>query len=467
LRERILGGPILKTMVLLGWPVMVTNSLQALYNLVDAFWLGRVSTEAVSAPSMAWPVLFLTMSVAIGFQFAGIALVAQHTGAGERERADEAGTQLYSFLFLVAVALGALGYGLAPLVLRAMNTPTDVLPLAVSYLRIVTAGMPLMYGSFAFMGLLMGIGDTRTPMYLIGGSVLLNAVFDPVLIFGWGPFPEMGVAGAAWATVITRGLAAGIGFWMLARGRVGIHLRARYAMPRLRWIHQIVRVGLPNVIDQAGTSLGFVILMSLVAGFGTVAVAAYGVGNRLTNLLNVAIMGATSSLLTMVGQNLGADQVDRAELIAKRGIRATMLALFGLAGLTVLLRVPLYRLFVPDPEVVAMGSQFLLIFGFSVPFFGLFAGASAVFRGSGHTIPPMVFSLIRLWALRLLLSWSLAYPLGLATTGLWTGMALSNVVAALGLYGWLLRGTWKRKVIKEQANLETAAAAAPRGSPER
>jgi len=467
LRERILGGPILKTMLALGWPVMVTNSLQALYNLVDAFWLGRLSTEAVSAPSMAWPVLFLTISVAIGFQFAGIAIVAQHTGAGERDRADEAGTQLYSFLFLVAVGLGALGYGLAPWVLRVMNTPPEVLPLAVAYLRIVTAGMPLMYGSFAFMGLLMGIGDTRTPMYLIGSSVLLNAILDPVLIFGWGPFPAMGVAGAAWATVGTRGLAAGIGLWMLARGRVGIRLRLRHALPRLRWIGQIVRVGLPNVVDQAGTSLGFVILMGLVAGFGTVAVAAYGVGNRLINLINVAIMGASTSLLTMVGQNLGADQIQRAETIAKRGVGATVLALFALAGLTVLLRAPLYRLFVPDPEVVAMGSQFLLIFGFSVPFFGLFAGSSAVFRGSGHTVPPMVFSLFRLWGLRLLLAWALAYPLALGTVGLWTGMALSNVVAALGLYGWLLRGTWKRKVITPQASLETAAPAAPRSSPER
>ncbi len=447
MRERILSGPILKTMLTLGWPVMVTNSMQALYNLIDAFWLGRVSTEAVSAPSMAWPVLFFTISVAIGFQFAGTALVAQHTGAGDRERADKMGTQLFSFLLLVSLAMGLGGYAAAPGILRLMNTPPDVFPLALQYLRIVSLGLPLMYGAFAFMGLLMGVGDTRTPMYLIGASVLANAVLDPLLIFGWGPFPELGVAGAAWATVSSRGVAAVVGVWLLSSGRVKVRLRAKHIVPRWASIRQIVRVGAPNVVDQAGTSLGFVIVMGLVASFGTVAVAAYGVGNRLINLLNVAIWGASTSLLTMVGQNLGADQVGRAEDIARRGIRATVLTLVVLAGLTVLLRAPLYRMFVPDPEVVAEGSRFLLLFGFSIPFFGLFASASAVFRGSGHTLPPMVFSLLRLWAFRIGLSWALGYHAGWGTAGLWAGMALSNVLGGVGLYAWLMRGTWRRKVI--------------------
>ncbi|MFO8034096.1 MAG: MATE family efflux transporter [Candidatus Bipolaricaulota bacterium] len=460
MRTEILTGPILKTMLTLGWPVMVTNSMQALYNLIDAFWLGRVSTEAVSAPSMAWPVLFFTISVAIGFQFAGTTLVAQHTGAGERERADKMGTQVFSFLFLVSLAMGLGGYGAAATILRLMNTPAVVFPLALQYLQIVSLGLPLMYGAFAFMGLLMGVGDTRTPMYLIGASVVANAVLDPLLIFGWGPFPELGVAGAAWATVSSRGLAALVGVWLLSSGRVGVRLRAKHIIPRWSSIRQILRVGTPNVVDQAGTSLGFVILMSLVAGFGTVAVAAYGVGNRLINLLNVAIMGASSSLLTMVGQNLGADQSERAEDIAHRGIRATTLTLVVLALLMVLLRTPLYRLFVPDPEVVAEGGRFLLLFSFSVPFFGLFAAASAVFRGSGHTVPPMVFSLLRLWAFRIGLAWVLGYIVGWGTSGLWTGMALSNVLGGVGLYGWLRRGTWKRKVIRSTPPPQPREAAA-------
>lgn len=449
MRERILEGPILGTMLVLAWPVVVSNALQALYNLIDAFWLGKVSTEALSAPTVAWPVIFTFMSLGIGYQTAGSALVAQHTGAGDGEGVDRVGTQVFSFLFLLSAAVGALGWGAAPWALRWMGTPGDIYPLAVSYLRIVSAGFPLMYGTFAFTGLLMGAGDTRTPMYLMGASVIANAVLDPVLIFGWGPFPELGVAGAAWATVSSRGVAACVGIWLLSTGRVGVRLRARWLLPRWGEISRILRVGTPNAVDHMATSLGFVVLMGLVAGFGTVVVAAYGIGQRIIHFLNVAIWGATTALLTMVGQNLGAGQFDRAEEIAHRGIRSTVGVLLLVSLAAYLLRGPLYRVFIGDPAVIAEGMRFLGIFGFSVPFFGLFAATSAVFRGAGDTVPPMVFSVVRLWGLRIFSSWALGYAAGLGPLGLWIGMSLSNYLGGLGLYLWLRRGTWKRRLVAE------------------
>lgn len=448
MRERILNGPVLKTMLLLAWPVMVGNALQALYNLIDAFWLGKLSVEALSAPSISWPILFFFMSFGTGFQAAGSTLVAQHVGARDREGAERAGTQVISFLALASVLLAIVGFFLGPVVLRLIRTPAEVFPLALLYLRIECVGLPIMFAAFAFGGLLLGLGDTRTMMYITAGSVVLNALLDPFLIFGWGPFPELGVAGAAVATVFSRGVAAGVGLWLFTSGRAGLRLRRAHVRPRWATMRQIFKVGLPNALDQAGTSLGFVILMGLVAGFGTTVVAAYGVGNRLINLLNVAIWGATSALVAMIGQNLGADQTERAEEIAHRGIRATFLALIALGAVAFLIRVPLYRVFISDAAVIAEGAWFMAVFGFSVPFFGLFAASSAVFRGSGHTVPPMVFSLIRLWGLRIVLSWILAYPAGLRTTGLWLGMALSNVLGGSALYLWMRRGTWKSKVIR-------------------
>ncbi len=450
-RELILRGNILGTMLVLAWPVMVSNALQALYNLIDAFWLGKVSTQALSAPTLSWPVIFTFMSLGIGYQTAGSALVAQYTGAGDREGAERMGSQVFSFLFLLASAVGGLAFGLAPWVLKLMGAPRDVYPLAVVYLRVVALGFPLMYGAFAFNGLLLGIGDTRTPMYLMGTSVVLNAALDPLLIFGWGPLPELGVAGAAYATVISRGAVAAVGVWLLFSGRVGLRLRPRWLLPRWGDIKVLLRVGTPNAVDQAGTSLGFVVLMGLVSGFGTTVVAAYGVGQRIINLINVAIWGATTALLTMVGQNLGAGQGKRAEEVARRGIRATFGVLTGLALLTLALRVPLYRVFIADPAVIAQGKLFLGIFSLSIPFFGLFAAASAVFRGSGHTLPPMAISIIRLWGLRILLSWLLGYRFKLGAEGLWIGMALSNFLAGLLLYAWLLQGSWKRGVIRVPA----------------
>ena len=164
--------------------------------------------------------------------------------------------------------------------------------------------------------------------------------------------------------------------------------------------------------------------------------------------MNVISWGARSALVAMIGQNLGADQTERAGTIARRGISATFLALVGLYFVTLVLRRPLFGLFVADPEVIRQGAWHIAVFGTSAPFFGLFDGAAATFRGSGHTVPPMVMAIVRLWVLRVLLAWVLAYPLGFGTTGMWTGMTLSNVLAGTALVLWLGRGTWKRKAIR-------------------
>ncbi|QAA77356.1 MAG: hypothetical protein BIP78_1592 [Candidatus Bipolaricaulis sibiricus] len=438
-------------MLHLAWPVMLTSALQALYNLVDAFWLGRLGTAAVAAPGMAWPILFFFMSFAGGFQAAGATFVAQHFGARDQRGAEESAGQVLAFLGLASAVLAALGFTLAPTVLRLIGAPEEIYPLALTYLRIECLGLPIMFLAQAFGGLMLGLGNTRLAMYLSVSSLLLNGALDPLFIFGWGPIPGWGVAGAAGATVLARALVAAIGLGLLFSSRVGINLRFRDLRPRPSRILPILRVGLPNVLDQASTSLGFVMVMGLVAGFGTAVVASYTVGNRIINLVNVISWGAGSALVAMVGQNLGADRTERAEMIARRGIGATFLALVGLYFVALLLRRPLFSLFVADPEVIRQGTWYIAVFGTSIPFFGLFDGAAATFRGSGHTVPPMVMAIVRLWVLRVFLSWALAYPLGFGATGLWAGMALSNFLAGIALVVWLQRGTWKRKVIRTPA----------------
>ena len=447
-RERILHGPILGTILVLAWPVMLTSALQALYNLVDAFWLGRLSTAAMAAPGMAWPILFFVMSFAGGFQSAGVAIMAQHFGAHDKQGAERVAGQIFAFLGLMALILAALGYSLAPSVLRLIGAPQDVYPLALTYLRIECIGLPLMFLAQAAGGMLVGLGNTQLNMYLSASSLLLNAILDPVFIFGWLGFPALGVGGAAWATVLSRTMIALIGLSLFAKGKIGITLRVQNL--RLRWdtIRAVLRVGLPNVLDQMATSFGFVVMMGLVAGFGTAVVAAYTVGNRIINLINVVSWGAGSALMAMIGQNIGAGQYSRAETIAKKGIAAAFLALVALYFVTLFLRRPLFGLFVSDPRVIQEGIWYIAIFGISIPFFGLFDAAAAVFRGSGHTVPPMIMALLRLWALRVFLAWLFGYKLGFGTTGMWVGMTLSNVLAGIGMYIWMRRGTWKFKIVE-------------------
>lgn len=459
LKDDILNGPIIKTLLVLGWPVIVSNALQMLYNLVDTYWLGKIGKVAVSAPTVGFPVVFLLISIGFGFSIAGVSLVSQHTGAGSSRGANKAAGQVLSFMLVSSVVLSAIGYGIAPGLLRTlMGVPEDVFPKALVYIRIIFAGLPLMFVFFAFRSLTRGIGDMITPMLVTGASVIGNMFLDPLLIFGPGFFPEMGVAGAALATVLSRGAASFIAIYLLFSGKLEIHLHWRDLILKLRWVKQILKIGLPSAIGQAGTAVGSVLLMGLISRLGVVAVSSYGIGQRIIRLLNVAIWGLASPLTTMIGQNIGAENENRASSIAKRAYALSFSALVTLALFVFLLRRPLFRVFIDDPEVVEAGARFLSIFLWSIPFFGIFRLTSSVFRGSGHTRPPMIMSLIRLIPLRVGVSYLLAFGvvgINLGMDGIWLGLFTSNFVVGVLAFGWFLTGSWKGRTIKEKEPKET------------
>ncbi|MBS3788219.1 MATE family efflux transporter [Candidatus Bipolaricaulota bacterium] len=461
LKDDILNGPIIKTLLVLGWPVIISNALQMLYNLVDTYWLGKIGKVAVSAPTVGFPVVFLLISFGFGFSIAGVSLVSQHTGAGSSENANRAAGQVISFMLVSSIVLGGIGYGIAPELLQTlMGVPEDVFPKALVYIRIIFAGLPLMFVFFGFRSLIRGIGDMITPMLVTGASVIVNMFLDPVLIFGLGILPGMGVAGAAVATVLSRGAASVLAIYLLFSGRLEIHLHFRHLILKLRWVKQILKIGLPSAIGQAGTAVGSVLLMGLISRLGVVAVSAYGIGQRIIRLLNVAIWGLASPLTTMIGQNIGAENESRASTIAKRAYTLSFSTLVILALFVFLLRRPLFRVFIDDPDVVETGARFLSIFLWSIPFFGLFRLTSSVFRGSGHTRPPMVMSLIRLIPLRVGVSYLLAFGvagINLGSDGIWLGLFTSNFVVGIMAFGWFLTGTWKGRTIKEEEPEETAS----------
>ena len=453
LMDDILNGPILKTLLVLGWPVVISNILQMLYNIVDTYWLGKIGKVAVSAPTVGFPVVFLLISLGFGFSIAGVSLVSQHTGAGSSKEADKAAGQVISFMLVSSIVLGAVGFAVAPQFLQTlMGVPEEVFPKALIYIRILFTGLPLMFLYFAFRSLVRGIGDMVTPMLVTGFSVLLNMVLDPLLIFGIGVFPELGVAGAAIATVFSRGIASFIAIYLLFSGKLQINLKLRNLILKIRWVKQILKIGIPSSIGQAGTAIGAVILMGLISRLGVVAVSAYGIGQRIIRVLNVVVWGLASPLTTMIGQNIGAKKESRASTIAKKTFFLSFAVLLGLALIAFLLRRPLFKIFIDDSAVIETGSRFLAIFIWSVPFFGIFTLTRSVFRGSGHTRPPMIMSLIRLLLLRVGVSYVLAFGVfgvNLGADGIWLGLFTSNFIGGLLAFGWFLPGTWKKRTIKK------------------
>jgi putative MATE family efflux protein len=449
-RARLTQGPIARSLLLLAWPIMLSNLFQTVYNLVDTLWLGRLGTVAVAAPTIAWPLIFLVISLGAGVTIAGTALVAQYTGARRHEEANHAAGQIFAFAGILAVLLAAGGAMAARPLMVLMGAGPDLLEPAASYLRIIYAGIPALFGLFIVSALLNGVGDTITPMKLMGVSVVLNILLDPLFIFGWGPFPAWGIAGAAVATIISRGVVALYGIYLLFSGKIGIHLRPHHL--RLHWgtVKHILVIGIPASLGQTGTALGFSLMTGILARFGTAVVSAFGIGNRIISIMIMPAMGLGQATATMVGQNLGAKETRRAEQSAWAGMGISTVFLVAGSIVVYFLRDSLVRIFLDDPEVIALGAQMFAITAMAFPFMGILQVIIGTYQGSGHTIYSMFFSLFRLWGIRIPLVYFLGFTLAMGADGVWWAMFISNLGASVLSMAFFLSGNWKHRVIKEE-----------------
>lgn len=446
-REEILNGPIIKTIMKLAWPVMVGNTMQVIYNLADTFWLGRLGAEAVAAISIGFPLVFLIVSIGAGITVAGTTLVAQYMGADNKEMTNKVTAQIFLFVLSLSVVLGGIGVLFNKNILIMMGTPSNILADASAYLNIISAGVPFMFMFFIFSALLRGYGDTKTPMKFMIFSSLLNIVLDPFIIFGIGFFPALGVEGAAYATIFSRAIAGIIGIYLLFTGRKGLTLKLKYLKPDFSVLKKIIVIGFPSAAEQSIVALGMTLLMSIVSQFGTMVVAAYGIGSRILSVVMLPSRGLATATTTMVGQNLGAENIKRAESSAWKSTGIIFVTLTVLAIISNLFPRAIIGVFNSNPEVIEIGVSFLRVVGFSFGFLGVRFVIGGSFRGAGNTVVAMVLAIIALWGLRLPLAQILSFNLDFGTSGIWWGMFLSNFLTALIAMFWFKKGGWKEKAI--------------------
>lgn len=443
-------GPILGALVALAIPIVATNVLQTLYQLIDTFWVGRLGAAAVAAVSLSFPVLFLLISLGVGMTVAGAILVAQYFGAGG-DGVDHAAGQTLLVVVVISAVLTVAGTLLSGPIISLFRPTARVGGMATTYLEISFLGMIAVFVYFVFQSLLRGVGDVRTPMIVVACTVALNTGLDPLLIMGIGPFPRLGVAGAAWATILAQGLAGVVGLWLLFSGRYGLHLRLRHMKPDPALIKRIVRLGVPSSLDQSMRALGIAVLMVLVARFGTTTIASYGIVSRIFSFVLIPAMGLGMATATVVGQNVGARANHRAEAAARIGMAASFSALTIAGVLFFLFAAPVVRAFVPDaPAVITGGSRFLRIMALTFGFIGIQVVMGGALAGAGNTIASMSLSILAFWILRLPAAWILSGPLGLGADGIWWAFPLSNVLAAAAAITWFLRGTWIRRVVEDR-----------------
>lgn len=463
-------GPILRALLTLAVPIVGANVLQAVYQLTDTFWVGRLGADAVAAVSLGFPVIFLLVAMGGGLAVAGAILVAQHYGAGDTRMVDRVAAQTMVAIVAVSVLLSVLGYVTAGPLMRLFGAAPAVLPGATAYLQISFIGLVFLFVYFVFQSLMRGVGDVRTPFYIVLGTVVLNFAADPLFILGWGPIPAMGVAGAALATVITQGIASLIGLRILFRGSYGVRLHVRDLAPNPALMGRIFALGLPASVEQSMRALGLAVMTILVASFGTTVVASYGVGTRILTFIIIPALGLSMATSTVVGQNIGAGKPERARHTA---VMATWLAFGVLTGAGIvlfLLARPITAVFVPTaPVVIETGARFLRIMALSFGFMGVQQVLAGAFRGTGNTLAAMALAIISLWVLRFPIAYVLSERTTLAAQGIWWSFTISNVATALVALAWVRSGNWPRGSALAESRLQEAVARealVDEGSPE-
>jgi len=444
----ILKGTIWKAVVHLSLPIIIANLFQTLYNLVDAFWLGKLGKTALAAPTITFNVIFFIISIASGLAIGGSTLLAQYRGAGEIKKVNETAGNTFVLIGLISVTLSTLGYIFTPQILHILQTPQDAFPQTLAYMRIIFIGIPFIFGFFVYRAIMQGYGDTITPLKLSAVSVGLNLILDPFIIFGWGPFPRLGVVGAGLATIFTQFLASVIGIIFLVSGKYGVKIRLNGFKFNIGIIKSVFRIGAPIAFSQSGASLGFMLLMGIVNTFGTSVIGAFGVGNRIISLLVMPAMGLSQGSSTVVAQNIGANQASRAERSVWTSVGIITFFTFIFTTLLFFFGGYVVKFFINDPEVVAIGMRMFKITSYSVLFFAIMMVFTGAFQGSGHTMPVFIMQMIRLWGLRIPFVIILTKVLHYGPDGIFWGMTISNLVIAIIAFLWFKKGSWKIRIIK-------------------
>jgi putative MATE family efflux protein len=448
-------GPILRALLRLSVPIVAANLLQTAYQITDTFWVGRLDAQAVAAVSLSFPINFFMIAIGGGLPIAGSVLIAQYKGRGDDAAMNHVTAQTLMMVLVVSVLLSGIGYALSEPIMHFMGAAPDVLPEAVRFLQVTFLGFIFVFGFFVFQSLMRGLGEVQAPMYIVLVTVLLNLALDPLFIFGWGPIPAWGVTGAALATVCTQALATLIGFTLLFRGHYGIRVHWHSFRPDFKFFWRAFRLGFPTSVEQGVRASGLILMTLLVSTFGTMYVAAYGIGTRFLAFVLIPSMGLSMGTSALVGQNIGAGKLDRA---VRTNLISCLVAFLGPLPIGILLffaAEPAARLFMPEGgPAVEYSATFIRLISFTFGFIAVQHVISGTLRGAGNTLAAMLLSLMAQWVLKFPLAYVLSRHTSLGPEGIWWAHPIAAMLSAIVAVSWFARGDWKRTKLLDDIKLQ-------------
>ncbi|ANE40643.1 multidrug transporter MATE [Fervidobacterium ngatamarikiense] len=431
----------------LAWPLIISNSFQTIYNIVDSYFLGKLGPIQFSASTVTWPVIFTFISLAMGFSQAGIAIVSQYAGKKDVLGVRKSSGQLYLVTIITGLLSTVLGLAFTkPIIYGIVGSKNpQVIPYAISYYVVDIIGLPLVFILNTTTSIMRAIGDSQFGMRMILYMNVINMIFDPLLIFGIGPFPRLGVAGAAWASNIGRLVAAAISVNHVFSERAVVRIERKDFKPEWRMISLILKLGLPSAIGMSVTSAGFAVIMKYVAMFGPAVISAYGIGNRVINLVSMISFGLAGAVSTMVGQFIGARRFEDAERTVRTAFFWNVIIIGFLSILTFAYAKQVTKFFINDPEVIKMGDIFFKYISFSMPIFTSYMIYNNALVGAGKTVLTMIGDILRLWGIRIPIIAVLATTMGFK--GIFVGMIISNLIVFFVTYAFFRFSNWKKAVV--------------------
>jgi putative MATE family efflux protein len=439
-------GPIARTLLLFALPILGSTVLQSLNASVNAMWIGHYLGEAaLTATSNATLILFLLLSAVFGVSMACTILVGQSLGARNLAEAKRVVGTGVIFFTAISVGLAVAGFFGTPWMLRLMGTPVDALPYAIAYLRIIFVALPPMYFYSFLMMTLRGAGDSKTPFLFMGLSVLLDIGLNPLLIFGVGPFPKLGIAGSATATLIAQSAAL---FALLLTLYLRRHFlwigRSELRLFKPDWtiLRALIFKGLPMGLQMIVISSSAIVMMRLVNGYGSQTVAAYGAASQLWTYVQMPAMAIGAAVSSMAAQNVGAKRWDRVGRIAGAGVLYNFLLTGVLIGVIYLFNRSALNLFLPgDSTALQLAQHLNVIAVWSFMFFGVTFVLFGVVRSTGAVWPPLVMLVISMWFIRPPFALLLQSHIG--ADAIWWSFPLGSLLAMLMAAGYYRWGGWR------------------------
>ncbi len=443
--NNITEGPIYSTIIKLAWPVLASMFLEFALTITDYFWVGYLGTPQQDA-IMSSMVVSWTMFATSAIIITGLtAIVSRSIGAQEQPKAAYFSGQGIAMAIGIGLVITIVGFIAAPAILKFMKASPQVIGYGIPYLRIFFVSITIFFLNDAFGSIFRASGDTRTPMIAFSTGTVTNIFLDPALIFGWGPFPEMGVTGAAIATMVSVLISFIIYLILIFRGGLEFSLSGWYRnKPDFGAMRKIFKIGIPISTQNIVFILVYWFIIQIVHQYGETAGAAMGIGNRMESLSYLTTFGFSIAASTLVGQNLGAKKPDRAARCAWGTVSIVVAETFVISIFFITIPRFIAGIFSSDPEVIKIAIDYLIILGLSQIFMGIEIVLEGAFTGSGNTIPPMLVSIPGSIA-RLPLAYFLCFTLDIGINGVWWTLTITSFVKAIILAIWFGKGSWKKK----------------------